>query len=270
MSGQASPPLAGISIVITRPVGAGTALARRARADGAQVLHLPGLSLQASTDPGAGAALRRALAGDVVVFSSPAAVRFAARLEPLRPAGRCRVCAMGHGTAAALHRHGIDEVVVPSMRSDSEGLLAHPALAATSIRGRHVALVGAPGGRGLLERTLRARGAHVSHVNVYRRRAARLDRRHHDRLRALRGRCCVLLSSAEALANLQQALPAPLWQRLTRCLAVASSARLRDAARAAGFRRVVVANSAAADDLLVAVHRARDTRAQWHPLSEKD
>lgn len=243
-------PLASASVVITRPAGTATALARRVRALGGHALLLPGLSLRAATDARAArAALRAALAADVAIFTSPAAVRFAAHLRALHPVARCRVFAVGQGTVRALHRHGITDVGAPATDAqDSEGLLAHPAL--TRLRGRCVALVGAPGGRDVLARTLRARGATVLRADVYRRVAARLDRRHLQALHRLRGPRYVLLSSGAALAHLQAGLPAEAWRKLLDGVAVVSSGRLAIAARAAGFSRVDVAHSPLGADLL--------------------
>jgi uroporphyrinogen-III synthase len=62
----------------------------------------------------------------------------------------------------------------------------------------------------------------------------------------------VLLSSAEALRNLLDALPPPALARLRAAVAVVSSVRLAQAARGAGFTRIVQADSALADDLLEA------------------
>lgn len=185
------------------------------------------------------AALRQALAGDLVLFTSPAAVRFAADLASLH--GHARSGAVGRATARALARHGIDEVLVPTTTQDSEGVLAHPALA--SVRGWRIAVVGAPGGRGVLQQGLRERGAAVADVAVYQRMPARLDARHGRSLQALR-RHVVMLSSVETLGHLQAALTDVQWQHLVTGAAVVSSARVGAAARAAGFARVVQADSA--------------------------
>lgn len=249
MTRSAPLPLAGASVLITRPAGTAAALVARVRALGGHAILLPGLSLRAAADAGAArSALLDALRGDIAIFTSPAAVRFAARLASLRRSSHCRVCAVGHGTARALHRHGIAEVAVPATSQDSEGLLALPLL--SRLHGRRVILVGAPGGRGLLARELQARGAQVSHAHVYRRTAARLDRRHLDAVRALRGDGYALLSSAEALGHLHAGLPDDAWRRVVAAAAVVSSERLADAARAAGFTRVHVARSALSADLL--------------------
>lgn len=247
-------PLAGIHIAITRPAGTGTSLARRVRALGGMPLLLPGSSLHAAPDPRAAArALRAALAGDGVIFTSPAAVRFAARLVPLR--ARARVWAPGAGTLRALHRAGCAQANAPA-REDSEGILALPAL--QDVRGQRIGIVGAPGGRGLLARELTARGARIDHIHVYQRASARLGRRHADALRyAARQPLYVLLSSAEALANILAALPDDARRALLAGIAVASSPRIAEAAQAAGFARVLPGGSAHAADLLAAIGRDR-------------
>ena len=165
---------------------------------------------------------------------------------------RAIVLAVGQGTARALRQHGVKQPLCPA-RQDSEGLLAHPALQA--LRQRRVALVGAPGGRGVLRHELAARGARLREVQVYRRVPPRLDRRHVSALQALPRSARVLLSSQEALHNLCSLLPPPALARLCAATAVVSSERLAEAAGAAGFRRIVQADSALAEDMLAAAAR---------------
>lgn len=245
--------LQGRTVVITRPAGTASALARQVRARGGRPLLLPGLALHGVEDVDAArAALLAALQGEVVLFSSPAAVRFAAALADLGTAAQ--VLAVGRGTARALRRHGLD-ALAPE-RQDSEGVLGLPVL--QQVRGRRVALVGASGGRGLLREQLQLRGAQLREVHVYRRLPARLDHRHLDALAQLSTDACVLWSSAEALGNLQRQLPAPAWRRLSAAVAVVSSERLAAAATAAGFTRIRMAASALSSDLLAsAVEAAR-------------
>ena len=63
----------------------------------------------------------------------------------------------------------------------------------------------------------------------------------------------MLLSSAEALANIVANLPDDALRALLHGTAVASSARLVAAARKAGFARVSPAGSAPAGDMLDAI-----------------
>jgi len=242
--------LAGIRIAITRPAGTGTALARRVRALDGMPLLLPGSSLRAALDTSATRkALRIALGCDIAIFTSPAAVRFAHRLGSLR--GRAKILAPGAGTLLALRRAGFTKAEAPT-REDSEGILALPIL--ENIEGRRIGIVGAAGGRGLLDRELIARGATVAHAHVYRRLPARLDHRHLDMLlRSARKPPYVLLSSAEALANILAALPDDAHTALLDGTTVVSSARLSNTARRAGFARVLRAESAHGDAMLAAV-----------------
>ena len=130
-------PLAGVTVVITRPVGYGRALAHRVRVLGGVPVALPGLSLRPVVEIDmVRAELKEALTGSLILFSSPAAVQFAARLAPLR--GSAIFAAVGRGTARALRRQGVADPLVPSTTQDAAGLLAHPGLA--DVRGARVAV----------------------------------------------------------------------------------------------------------------------------------
>ncbi|MGH8157776.1 MAG: uroporphyrinogen-III synthase [Rhodanobacter sp.] len=243
--------LCGRVVVITRPAGTAAALARRVRNLGGVPLLLPGLALRGVADEAAARKdLQAALQGEVLVFTSPAAVRFAAALAPLQTTAV--VLAVGQGTARALRRHGVRMPLTPP-RQDSEGLLEHPAL--QELRGRRVGLIGAGGGRGLLREQMAARGAQLHELHVYQRVAPRLDRRHVDALLPLPRSAQVLLSSAEALHNLHRLLPPAAWARLCVTTAVVSSERLAAVARDSGFSRIVLATSALSTDLLGAAMR---------------
>jgi uroporphyrinogen-III synthase len=259
-----SRPLTGTRIAITRPAGTGGALARRVRALGGVPLLLPGSSLRAADDSKAAReALKTALASDKVIFTSPAAVRFAHRLVPLHARMRC--LAPGAGTHRALLHAGCANPVAP-IREDSEGLLALPAL--RDVRGMRIGIVGAPCGRGLLERALAGRGADVEHAYVYRRLPARLDRRHAEALRRdTRKPLYVLLSSAEALSRIPAGLPDDARRRLLAGSAVVSSGRLALIAHKAGFPRVLRAGTTHAADMLAAViaDRMRGDHGRTHP-----
>ncbi|WP_368313277.1 uroporphyrinogen-III synthase [Luteibacter sp. CQ10] len=252
-----SQPLRNVTVVITRPAGTAGPLSRRVRKLGGIPVAVPGLSLRATADASAThAALRSALEGDMLVFTSPAAVRFAADLLPL--VTRATVVAVGRGTARALKVVDVADVRFPESRQDSEGVLGMPEM--NGIAGRRVALIGAPGGRGVLREQLVARGALLEEIHVYHRVAPRIDRRHIDPLLKLSKRSAVLISSAEALEHLHRALIAPAWRRLVQAVAVVSSDRLREIAKQAGFERVTVAKSALPADLLEAASGVSFTR----------
>ncbi|HEY9133848.1 MAG TPA: uroporphyrinogen-III synthase [Dyella sp.] len=251
--------LHGRTVVITRPAGTGSAVARQVRRLGGLPVLLPGLSLRGIDDAPTRAALVAAMHEDVAIFTSPAAVRFAARLQVLR-GSRALVLAVGQGTARALRRQGIQSVLAPLERQNSEGVLELPIW--RELGACRIALIGAPGGRGVLREQLAQRGS-LREVLVYRRVPPRLRAGHWHALQDLPTGAAVLFSSAEALTNLRSLAAPPAWQRLVEAMAVVSSERLAEVAMAAGFSRVLVAASANTLDLLAAVVQRPSPQEAW-------
>jgi uroporphyrinogen-III synthase len=253
---ESSRPLAGVSVIVTRPAASAGALRRRIRALGGEPVGLPGSVLRAAPDRAAvRAALMAARDADVAIFVSPAAVKFAFAASPgLRFSRTARVCAVGAATARALARLGARNVAWPRARQDSEGLLALPEL--DDLRGRRVAVIGAPGGRELLAQTLLARRARLTRVEVYRREAPHYSARQLAVLEQAPGPWLLLVSSADALANLRAALPLHLFARLASGDIVVSSERLAKLAHASLFANVHVAAGPAPADLLNAASAA--------------
>jgi uroporphyrinogen-III synthase len=258
---RVSPYLAVWTVISLRPAAQQAAMKRAIVARGATPLALPALRLAPMADVAAARrALRAALACPLVVFTSPAAVRHAARLLPLRARRGQRFHAIGSGSARALARQGVPAQHPGHSAMHSEGLLARPEFAALA-PGTAVGLVTAPGGRGLLAQGLLARGARLQLAEVYRRLPPRFDRRHHAALLASRAPRALLLSSAEALENALAGLPPDAVARLRASLVVASSPRLAQLARRRGFARVLEATGPTPEALLDALEaRARRRR----------
>lgn len=224
-------------VISLRPQGGHAALRRAARRHGAGLLALSPWRIQTRDDPATRQALRDALACPRVLFTSPAAVAAAQALQPLRALPEQRWLAVGAGTAAALRRAGVPASA--PRRMDSEGLLAMPAL--QDVAGADIGFVTAPDGRNLLLPTLQAREARVHRAEVYRREPVALPPRALAALAALDRPACLLLSSAGALEQVLAQLPPAAAERFRDAGVVAASARLVEAARAAGFRTVVQA-----------------------------
>lgn len=246
------------TLVSLRPRGQHAPLRRAAQALGAQVVGLSPWALRVAGDPATRARLAQALAAPRVVFSSPAAVHAAARLQPLDAPHAGTWLAVGAGTAAALRAHGAGEVVAPA-RMDSEGLLALPALA--NLHGLQAGLVTAPGGRGIIAATLETRGAQLVRADVYRRVPQALPPRTLQRLRRRPAPWALALSSGEALTLLLAQLPADLHAPLRRAWVVAASARLAEQATQAGFPNVRLAEGPLPAQLAQAAHAAIMTSA---------
>ena len=219
-------------VISLRPQGGHESLRRAAAAHGAGLIALSPWRIQPRTDEPARQALRTALAASRVVFTSPAAVKAAAVLLPLRRIAAQEWIAVGSGTARALGRVGIEGVVSPS-RMDSEGLLALPAL--QEVSGHTVGLITAPGGRDTLSRTLIQRAAHLLRADVYAREPVRLSARSVHKLLTLQVPAIVLISSQGALQQVLEAAPANAAKALRALPAVAASARLQEMARQEGF-----------------------------------
>lgn len=159
--------------------------------------------------------------------------------------------ALGAGSSAALHRAGIETVCTPEHGSDSEALLALPQL--QSLRGERVGLITAPGGRGLIERSLIARGAQVLKAEVYRRQPLAVTPARLQQLLELGPDTALLMTSAEAFAPLWHALPPAGRKRLLARPCVVASARLLAQAQDLGFRRLLRARDASPGSLLAAL-----------------
>lgn len=233
-------PLTGWTVLSLRPRGQHGGLRAACARVGARLLALSVTAIRPLDDAATRRALGAALAADVLVFTSPNAVRAASRLQPLRARRGQRWLAVGSGTRRALRRIGI-RADAPQ-RMDSEGLLALPALAGPF--GKTIGLITGSGGRGALEPALRARGAAVLRADAYARAGVALGA---ARIAALGTslhrpeRVLLALSSAEALAGLLAQVESP---RLRAVAVVAASERLARHARAAGFLRIATAPSA--------------------------
>lgn len=224
-------------VISLRPQGGHAALRQAAARVGAGVIALSPWSLAACTDAPARQAWDAARACEVVVFTSPAAVRFAHALAPIAARPGQVLVGTGSGTRAAMARLGL-EAVAPA-RMDSEGLLALPELAA--LDQRPVGLVTAPEGRGTLAPALRRRGAQLHLAEVYRRQPIPLSTRALARLDALDAPACVLVTSSGALSEVFQRLPGHAAAALRAQPAIVASARLATVALQAGFEHVLQA-----------------------------
>ena len=248
-------PLQHWCVLSLRPRGQHAGLRAAAARHGARTLALSPFAIEIHDDAATRAALKQALRADLVLYTSPNAVAMAAKMQPPKPRRGQRVIAVGSGTRRALQRHGIDAQA--PQRMDSEGLLAMPEL--LDVAGRRIGLVTGTGGRGLLAPALRKRGAEVCRVDVYARVPRSPAPQALERLRvalADPARVLLPLSSGEALQQLLADLPLALRKPFARIAVVAASARLAEAARDAGFRRIATASDARPASLLQAAVRA--------------
>lgn len=237
MGGQ---PLAGRSIVVTRPAGQADGLCAALEALGAEPLCFPLLTIAPVADPAPLQAMARHLGEfSLAFFVSPNAVRFALdAMLPVAPwpAG-LKVATVGKGSEAALAERGFTGVIAPSIGFDSESVLALPAFQVDAVNGRRVLVLRGDGGRDLLGDTLTARGARVEYLTCYHRGgpaddpAPLVERACAGRLDAL------TLTSSEGVAHL---LALPGVDMLKAVPVFVPHPRIAAAAEEGGFAQVVL------------------------------
>ncbi|MFH2201854.1 MAG: inositol monophosphatase family protein [Elusimicrobiota bacterium] len=265
-------PLAGQSILLTRPRAQSARLAKLLRSQGARVRIAPLIKTAAprSWRP-ADRALRRLEAFDILIFTSANGVgSFLSRArEVLRPAGLARalgrrslrVYAIGPATARALAQRGIRGARIPN---EHEG--AALARSIRQVRGRRVLLPRAEVARADLPRILRALGASVTVAHCYRTVADPAGRRAVQALRRGGGVDWITFTSASTVDRFFQAAgPAGARALLARARAASIGPVTTAALKRRGAAPAVEAAPYTAEGLAAAI-AARSRSVPLPPL----
>jgi uroporphyrinogen-III synthase len=227
--------------VVTRPERQAGALAELIRQAGGTPVLFPVLEILDVEDPGALNELIGRLAEfDIAIFISPNAVQKATTLIAAHggiPPG-LRVATVGKGSATELRRFGIDQVIAPSGRFDSEALLELSEMQA--VAGKRIVIFRGDGGRELLGDTLGARGALVEYAECYRRLKPGVDASPLLQLWARDELSAFVITSSEGLRNLFEIIGEGGQQLLKDTLLFVPHARVAETARALGLTRVVL------------------------------
>jgi uroporphyrinogen III methyltransferase/synthase len=151
-------PLHGRTVAVTRARAQASALAKRLRALGAQVVEAPAIRIEPLDTP-----LPTIRDYDLVCLTSPnGADLLLDRLRDARELAGITVAAIGPGTARALRARGVEPDVVPD-RAVAEGLVE----ALASVPVTRALIARAAEGRDVLPDALTARGAHVDVLALY-------------------------------------------------------------------------------------------------------
>jgi uroporphyrinogen III methyltransferase / synthase len=229
-------PLAGRTIAVTRARAQASALAARLRELGASVVEAPAIRVEPLE-----ADVPDLSAYDLLCVTSPnGAHELLGRVRDARDLAGPRIAVIGPGTARALRDHGIEADVVPS-RSVAEGLVE--ALGALPVRRALIAR--AEEARDVLPDALRARGAEVDILPLYRTVAEPLDER--ARAAAL-GADYATFTSASSVRFFHDAAGTLAGPRIV-SIGPATSAALRDL----GFEPGVEAADHTPDGLIAAL-----------------
>lgn len=250
MSDTSACNLGGLNVLVTRPAEQAAEFAERISDVHGRPVSFPVLEILGPADK---RAVRVALAdlapGDILVFVSANAVRYAFPQMPDNIPLDLQIAAVGSATARTLTEYGLEPTLVPE-RMDSEGLLELPAL--QTVMDHRVLIVRGNGGREVLRRELEARGARVDYVEVYRR---RIPQRNPANLIAGWDRLVdiVTITSVQILDNLFTLMGEQGEPLLRRTPLLAASERIATAAAERGCEQVLVATSALDADMLQAL-----------------
>jgi uroporphyrinogen III methyltransferase/synthase len=261
-------PLLGARVLVTRSEEQAGETLRALREAGAVAVLVPMIRIDPPADWGpVDAALERLDGYDAILLTSAnAAHRFAARAAARGCApGRIRapVLCVGPRTAEAARAEGlaVDRV---AERHDAEGLLAEIEKALPPA-GRRFLLPRAEQARETLPGALRAAGASVDTVVVYRTVAAEADA-DSLRRRLVAGELDALtFTSPSTVRHFVAMLDAPAREAAGRCLVAAIGHVTAEALRAEGLEPEVVPERATATDLVASLAEAWTSRRGGRP-----
>jgi uroporphyrinogen-III synthase len=214
--------LAGLGVLVTRPRLQASELIEAIVACGGTAIEFPVIEIVPREQSLVGTEASELPDPDIAIFISTNAVHHGVAYGVT-----ARTAVVGPATAAALESAGRSVDICSTDGYDSEHLLAEVEL--QNVAGKHVRIIRGDGGRELLATTLRDRGAIVSYLEVYERRApehpatqiAELEQQW--RAGAID---VVTVMSVESLANLIALLPEWCVSELGNTLLVTPAARV--------------------------------------------
>lgn len=250
-------PLAGLRILVTRPRDQAVLLAQRIEQAGGIPLRFPLLEIAPVQDPRTlHEQVSRLAQFNLAVFVSPNAVKYG--MAAIQATGdippSLRIATVGQGSAKVLHYLGIANVIAPTERFDSEGLLALPEL--QNIAGWRVIIFRGDGGREFLGDALKARGATVEYAVCYQRSKPQWD----AGVLLEAAPDAITVTSSEALVYLWQLMGDAQGNRLCGITLFVPHKRIAELARQQGWLRVRLTD--AGDDGLLSALIAWNQRTE--------
>jgi len=234
--------LEGLRVLVTRPLAQSRGLSEAIRQRGGDPVELP--LLEIIPLPAAQLPHGELASADLLIFVSANAVQHGLAALGELPAG-LQLAAIGRASAERLAQAGYPVVLQPAQQ-DSEGLLGLPQL--QNLQGRRVVIVRGEGGREKLAEGLRARGAQVEYLAVYRRQCPAWDT---TAVSAALGADVITISSGEALENLARLAQQPGAAGLRDKPLLVFHSRIAGRARDLGFTLKPVVAVAPADEAVV-------------------
>lgn len=195
--------LADLRVMVTRPTDQAGPLMASLEAAGAKPWLYPLLEIAPHTSATLEGQLKQLEQYDMAIFISPNAVHHgvdAVSANRTWPTS-LKLATVGTGSAHELElRLQRRPDIIPARGNDSEALLAEPAM--QDLTGKHILIFRGKGGRELLAKTLRARGAEVDYAEVYTRQRPSADTTPLNHAVQTHAVDVILITSTEALTNL--------------------------------------------------------------------
>lgn len=255
--------LQGVRVLVTRPRDQAEKLALLIEGEGGEAIRFPVIEIAEPNDAQALlSVIDRLDQFGLAIFISPNAVNRAMNLILARRGvwpRNVRIACVGRGSAREFKHIGIENVIVPAGRFDSEALLALPEL--KKVTGSKIVIFRGEGGRELLGDTLKARGADIEYAECYRRTRPRADITpllH----RWTRGEIDIVsLTSVDGLRNLFDMLGPAGQPWLARTPVIVVGRRMAEVCRELGFQtEPLVAAQASNEAILEAIKTWREAQ----------
>jgi len=226
--------LHGLCTLITRPAHQAQDLAMHTQSSGGRVIYFPTLEIIGTKN------IRKIILKmkklnqyDLVIFISPNAVfKTAKYFQAFWPAWprNLKIIATGPGTALSLKKHKLPCDNYPEKNFNGIGLLKLKAL--QNIKQKKILIIKGEGGRQYLAKSLKARGAQIDNLSVYKRQLPTVNKIDIPNLEIID---VIICTSHSGLKNLISLLY-PHWQDiLFQKQLLVISARLAHSAKKLGF-----------------------------------
>jgi len=213
--------LQGLHVAVTRPADQAQSLCNAIESQGGHAIPFPLLAISALADYQVfEQQISQLQSTDWAIFISSNAVDFAMphvlKKYSVIPEN-LKFAAIGQQTANALAVYGVNNVLIPQARFDSETLLALPEM--QNVTGKTIAIFRGVGGRELMAETLKTRGANVYFAESYQRINPQKDTSLLDAQWRQNKLDAVIVTSSEAMRYLLKMADNADWLRhITLCV----------------------------------------------------
>jgi uroporphyrinogen-III synthase len=247
--------LNGLEILVTRPPPEGLILCEQINLAGGHAIYFPVMTIEPLSDPAAIAALNENIKKldtyDWLIFISPQAVyqsNMVIRAQWSSLPANIKIAAIGGGTAQVLEQiAGYKIDYCPAENWGSEAFLSAPEF--QSIAKKRIAIIKGEGGREILSDTLKARGAVVTEIIVYRRCMTNLSAQPYLDLLAEQKIDRIICTSNQILEYVKKLLQEE-WDQLKRIPLIVVSERMQKKAQQEGFEHIVLAKNASINAMI--------------------